>query len=266
MQPEHFDFTSFDIPAILRFVFYPRTDYPHKVDGAREISIEVDEGVSIGGRLFRAQSRAPLILFFHGNGEIVSDYDDIGRMLSVLNISFLTVDYRGYGLSGGTPSVSSMMSDSLKIFSHALGLRDSIDPRSPFIIMGRSLGSASALELVYRFAGKIDGLIIDSGFAKLLPLLSGMGIDCEGLGLTEEGFDHINKISSYAGPTLLIHGDQDQLIPYAHGLELYNACSDSKKSFFNVKGAGHNNIFQTDIQGYINAIRQLCSRVVSEKS
>ena len=66
------------------------------------IPVEKDEVV--GGRFHMAEKSAPNILFFHGNGEIVADYDDMGPLYNRMNISFLPVDYRGYGRSTGKPT------------------------------------------------------------------------------------------------------------------------------------------------------------------
>lgn len=57
------------------------------------------------------KKNAPTLLFFHGNGEIVEDYDDIAQIYLKLGINFLPVDYRGYGRSTGSPTVTAMMRD-----------------------------------------------------------------------------------------------------------------------------------------------------------
>ena len=65
----------------------------------------------MGARLHRAEKEGPVILFFHDNGEIVADYDDLAQMYVNAGINFFPVDYRGYGRSTGIPSVAGMMSD-----------------------------------------------------------------------------------------------------------------------------------------------------------
>jgi len=80
--------------------------------------------------------------------------------------------------------------------------------------MGRSLGSAPAIENAYRRKDKIAALILDSAFAYSLPLLQLLGIPAEALKLREEdGFKNYEKIFFIFKPTLLIAGQQDELIP-----------------------------------------------------
>lgn len=79
-------------------------------------------------------------------------------------VNFLVADYRGYGLSGGVPTVSAMLGDSHHILDYARIRLEANGYGGPLVVMGRSLGSAPALELAAHRDG-IDGLIIESGFA-----------------------------------------------------------------------------------------------------
>jgi hypothetical protein len=96
------EFKILDRPEILQFIFYPRRDFsPHpRVPNAVNHLIPVDEGISISCRFYFDDETSPNILFFHGNGEIASDYDDIAPLYTQLGINFFVADYRGYGLSG----------------------------------------------------------------------------------------------------------------------------------------------------------------------
>ncbi len=65
--------------AVSRVLFYPRRDYDFgsHAPGMRPVSIEVEPGIAIGGRMYPAGRQSPAILCFHGNGEIAADYDDL---------------------------------------------------------------------------------------------------------------------------------------------------------------------------------------------
>ena len=108
---------KFDTPMISAALFYPRkldrTDLP---EGARDLDVEVAPDVTIGCRFFEAAEQAPTILFFHGNGEIVADYDEIGPGYTQCGVNFLVADYRGYGWSDGSPSPKTMMADARVVF------------------------------------------------------------------------------------------------------------------------------------------------------
>lgn len=254
------NYSQFDHPSILPYLFYPRPEEGPSLSGEAiiELSIPVDQDIVIGGKLFIADRKNPSILFYHGNGEIVADYDDLGPMFARMGINFIPVDYRGYGRSGGSPSVSSMMKDCHTIFEYITAwLKDNGFSGSQ-IIMGRSLGSASALELASAYASRIDALIIDSGFAYAVPLLRMIGADPDRLGLSEDdGFRNIDKIRQFRGPTLVIHAEYDHIIPYSDGVTLFESSPSEQKNMLTIPGANHNTIFMYGLNEYLHAVKEL---------
>lgn len=90
------DYSSLDRPEVLAFLFHPRQEYPGQAapGSARDISIPVAGEVAVGARFHTAHPVGPNILFFHGNGEIVADYDDLGQIYNQMGVNFLPVDYR----------------------------------------------------------------------------------------------------------------------------------------------------------------------------
>lgn len=251
------DYSVLDQPHILQFLFHPRADFQPPAQGLSEdIIIPVADGVQIGARLHNAQKNHPLILFFHGNGEVVSDYDDIGPVFSESGINFLVVDYRGYGTSTGSPTVSGMMQDSHNIFNFIKKWRKESDFTGPVVIMGRSLGSASALEIAVNYQDDIDGVIIESGFAYAEPLLRLLGADLGTEPFDEtRGINNIGKIERVMKPALIIHAEYDHIIPYSDGETLYRLCGAARKSLIRIDGADHNSIFYFGGKKYFNAIR-----------
>ncbi|NOQ46445.1 MAG: alpha/beta fold hydrolase, partial [Desulfobulbaceae bacterium] len=211
-----------DHPDVLRIRFHPRpapkTPTPA---GARDIDIQVEQDVTIGCRLFTHDRTSPTILYFHGNGEIVSDYDAIGPMYQEVELNLLVTDFRGYGWSNGSPTATAMLRDAHTLYRELTAwLRDN-GYSGPLFIMGRSLGSACAIELAAQYNDEIDGLIIESGFSETLPLARTLGLDLDKLGITEEEtFNNLLKMESITKPTFILHGHQDQLIPPRQGEKL----------------------------------------------
>jgi hypothetical protein len=124
--------------------------------------------------------------------------------------------------------------------------------------MGRSLGSASVLELAAAYRKVIDGLIIESGFAYAGPLLQLLGIDLAELGYKEEkGFGNIAKIKEFNKPTLIIHAEYDHIIPFSDGRALYQACPSDNRTLLKIPGANHNDIFMRGLPEYLAAVRKL---------
>jgi hypothetical protein len=229
---------------------------------ARDVLVPVGEDVVIGARFHMVQTRAANILFFHGNGEIAADYDDIAALYNQLRLNFLPVDYRGYGRSTGTPTVTAMMRDAHLIYAFArTWLKENGFP-GPLLIMGRSLGSASALEIAANYGEEIDGLIIESGFAYAVPLLKLLGVRVWAMDLKEEdGFGNLEKIGVYEGPTLIIHAEYDHIIPVSDGEALWEASPAADKTLLKIPGANHNDIFLRGIKEYFDSIKSLAERV-----
>ena len=107
-----------DRPETQRILFHPRaTERTPLPAGAEDIALEVEPGVVIGCRFFSAGKEKPTILFFHGNGEIVADYDAIGMEYVEYGMNVLVTDYRGYGWSDGTPAFSTFLADSHVLYT-----------------------------------------------------------------------------------------------------------------------------------------------------
>jgi len=261
MQKSMKNLSVLDHPLVLSHLFHPRVeDSLRQAKNNREdILIPVDRGVEIGASFHFVNKAAPVILFFHGNGEIVSDYDDLGCLFNEKGLNFFVVDYRGYGRSTGTASVSSMMTDCLGIFDFALAYMSKMKLTGSLCVMGRSLGSASAIELCSTRASDFKCLIIESGFARVAPLLKKLGINPQRIGFKEEqGFENIDKLKTFLKPCLVIHAQFDHIIPFSEGQALFDACASSDKTLLEIKGANHNDIFLKGMDPYLEHIKKIC--------
>ena len=263
VDPSRIDYSHLDRPEIIQFLFHPRGDYygVETPPNATDVLIPVENRVEIGGRFHVAQKTGPNLLFFHGNGEIVADYDEMGPLYNRLGINFLAVDYRGYGRSTGSPTITAMMRDCHAIFEFSLKWLEDKGCTGPVIAMGRSLGSASALELASQHKNRLNGLIIESGFAYAGPLLRLLGINPEAIGFKEEkGFRNLAKIKTWDKPALIIHAEFDQIIPFSEGQALYQACPSSEKTLLKIPFADHNDLFARGLREYMRAVEALAGK------
>ena len=252
-----------DSPEVSSVLFHPRTT-PETAPpaGTVNINIQVAPGVIIGCRLFMADKEAPTILFFHGNGEIVADYDDIGPMYVQQNINFLITDFRGYGWSTGTATFSNLLADSDTLYKKLKQYLADNGYSDMLFIMGRSLGSASAIEVAAKHDGEIKGLIIESGFAETLPLAATLGMDIASAEISEEEtFNNGGKIAQVTKPTFLLHGQLDDLIPLWQAEKLHAECGARSKELQVVPGANHNTLISVGGIYYFQAIKQFVDKV-----
>ncbi|MBN2062403.1 MAG: alpha/beta hydrolase [Deltaproteobacteria bacterium] len=258
-----YDYSFMDRPEVLRGLFYPRPEYGprEKSDSALDMLIPVENDIMVGGRFHIKGKSSPNILFFHGNGEIAADYNDLGPLFTHIGINFLVVDYRGYGRSAGTPTATNMMKDCRTIFRFTMEWLEKNDCKGAFLVMGRSLGSASAVDLANYHKDLVDGLIIESGFAFTGPLLKLLGANKSAAGFREkDGFGNLEKIKTWDKPTLIIHAEFDHIIPFSDGQSLYDVCTATDKKLLKIPGANHNDIFIRGIDRYMEAVKTLCEK------
>ena len=254
---------ALDRPEILRVLFYPRqTGRSRPPAGAQDLDLTMDDGVVIGCRLFTAAKDAPLILFFHGNGETVPDYDDIGPHYAARQINFLVADYRGYGWSAGSPSVSDMIRDGRTIYRATRQWLQDNGYSGKVLVMGRSLGSACAIDLAAEYDAEISGLLIESGFAETIPLARTLGIDLAALGLEEkDGFNNLARIEKVSKPIFILHGQKDTLIPLWQAHRLHAACGARSKELQIVPGADHNTLLAVAGMLYFQEIKRFVDKI-----
>jgi pimeloyl-ACP methyl ester carboxylesterase len=130
------------------------------------------------------------------------------------------------------------------------------------MVMGRSLGSASALLLADHHPTSVKGLVLDSPFAfgpDLIHRLGGIRPDAEAL---PEGRDNIDRMRTCAVSTLILHGTEDFIIPVSDAEALYQSSENPSKRLVKIPGAGHNDLMIVGFQRYFSEIAQHVRRCV----
>jgi alpha-beta hydrolase superfamily lysophospholipase len=255
-----------DNPLVLSTLFYPRKATPGTSlrDNVYDGTIPVDENESIvlGYRLYAHTPDAPVILYFHGNGEVASDYDSFAAEYHRAGAALLVVDYRGYGWSTGQPKVSALLSDVDPVIAALPDiLRGAGLDSDTLLVMGRSLGSACAIHAAHHYPDRFRGLIIESGFAHAIPLLARLGLPAHLLSNLPDPIGNLRKIETIHLPLLVIHGERDSLIPVANGQALYDSASTEQKRILRIPGAGHNDLLFYGIEPYFAAIAQFIAQL-----
>lgn len=257
------NYSKLDAPEINSFVFHPRrSESPESSENITNIDIKVDDGTTIGCSFYHANPDFHTILYFHGNGETVSDYDEIAKLYQDFGMNIFLASYRGYGWSTGDPKVSSLMSDSCKILDSFTETLDSMKITGPVFIMGRSLGSAAALELAKTHKDSFKGVIIESGFSDTGSLLAKLGVKLQNDEFDEaEGFGNLEKIEDIKTPTLILHGARDEIIPVVQAEKLQSHSGARIKKFFVIPGADHNSMIARGGKHYFLTIKSFMDEI-----
>jgi pimeloyl-ACP methyl ester carboxylesterase len=248
------DFSALDQPSILSFIFYPRRDFSDCPGNAFDLFIPVDSSVSISCRFFLGHPRWPWILYFHGNGEVVSDYDEMAPFYHQINVNLVVADYRGYGASNGIPTLTDLAQDAHVIFQKVKEELSKRGFRDDLWVMGRSLGSFSALELAYQYPDRIKGLIIESGASSVVRVFRHLGIPARGSAIEKIDRECAERVRKITIPSLIIHGELDSLIPVEEGKDLYQYLGTDLKQLLIIPSADHNDILFVGFQAYFKTL------------
>jgi len=258
-------YEKMDQPRVLAALFHPRPDWNPPPAGAFDQEVVVADGVSLPVRYHLGDDPAAVnILFFHGNGEVASEYDELAPQYRAVGLNLVVAEYRGYGRAGGTPTVAAMIRDAHSVLTLARDTLREQGHNGKLVVMGRSLGSVPAIDLAAGApAGAVDGLIIESGIGETLPLLRCLGIDPAAGGPADEseGFRNLQKIALFDKPTYILHAQHDELIPVLAAEALQAHCAARRKEFQIVPGAGHNTIIEQVGVLYFQALKQFTRKL-----
>ncbi len=232
-----------------QFIFFPTSPIERTPSDLglffEDVYFETGDGLTLNGWFVPAPASetasdmgnaSVTILWMHGNGGNISHrVDDLALFHHLLGVNVFLFDYRGYGNSQGKPSAKGVYLDSRAALAY-LATRSDVHPEQ-VVFFGRSLGAAVAVELALH--RQPPGMILHSPFTSIaemgrslhphspLPLLAG------------NRFDSLSRIGRYHGPLLVVHGEQDEIVPLAQGRALFMA-ANSPKSFHLIRGASHN--------------------------
>ena len=189
-----------------------------------DITFHSSDNIKLSGWFFNSEKPKASLLFCHGNAGNISHRLEIVKILRRLSINIFLFDYRGYGLSEGSPSEEGTYLDAVSAFDYLKSRNGSTN--LPIITYGESLGGAVGAELALR--RDVAALIIEGSFTsvpdlgkELFPFLP---IHLAG----KIQYDSLSKIGKIKCPVLIIHSKDDEIISISHGEKLYDAARPPK--------------------------------------
>lgn len=248
------DYELLDDPFLVNNLFFPRRDSTSPPPGSIDLMVPVEEKTLVACRYYLKEPNWPSILYFHGNGEVASDYDDIKNFYWALGLNLIVADYRGYGMSNGRPNFKNVANDARLVFGSVVQELQSREFSSVLWIMGRSLGSMSALEIAGHEQQNLQGLIIESGFACPSRLVKQWGLPANYKDLEIVEAQCLEMLRSIKIPALVIHGDEDNLVYLLEGKLVYENLGSLQKELLIIDGADHNDIIFADLEKYFGVL------------
>lgn len=205
-----------------------------------EVRLETTEGELLAWASARgAGPGAPVVLFFHGNGENLATLAMGGALEAFdrLGVVRIFVDYPGYGESTGEPSEASLAAAA----DATLDWAEENHPGRAVVAAGWSLGAAVALGLADRHQDRLAGVVALSAWTSL-PDIAGrifprLLVDNAPL----DPYDSRTAAHRIELPALIMHGTRDRIIPAGHGEAVARALAGPAR-WVEVPGAGHNDL------------------------
>jgi hypothetical protein len=239
-----------------RLIYFPfrRLEVTPRDLGLRfeEARLVADDGTALHGWFLPVEGSRYTVLVCHGNaGNISHRLDRALLMHAKLKTDVFLFDYRGYGLSEGSPDEAGTYRDARAALRYLITGRG-ID-RANLIVFGESLGAAVALQLALEEPAR--ALVLEAPFTSIgdmarsaFPLLP--------LGrLLRTRYDNLAKVGGLRMPLLILHGDRDNTVPFAQGRRLFEAAPEPKQ-FFAIPGASHNDTYVVGGDAYWQAWRE----------
>ena len=224
-----------------RVLLYPAPPDPPFVPpaGAQLLSLHGDDGkLVVAARFPATREDARTLVLFHGNGETLGGRVPLAEDLVARGLGVVLTEYRGYGLAAasGPPDEAGLYRDASAILD-ALE-REGVGP-SRLALMGISLGTGVAAEMAAR--GRAASLILVSPYTSITAMAQGTAPFLPASWICPDRFDTLAKAPGIRLPTLVIHGDADEVVPFAMGRAVAAAVPGATLKV--VHGGHHNDLF-----------------------
>ena len=228
---------------IASMIFFPTREFETKPQDfgmtAEDVWCKTADGIKLHGWYFDAKKEGGLnLLFFHGNAGNISIRLSQAKEWTERGISVLLLDYRGFGKSEGAIKHGDDLIKDAQAALEWLKKNKRVDI-SQMILFGESIGAVPAIELASRY--KFKAIIIEAPFTSIKELAKkhyGMAPDFM---LKDFLMDNESKIGKLQTPVFILHGTEDEVVPFEMGTRLFEKAPEPKQ-FLAITGAHHNDI------------------------
>ena len=220
------------VGCVQRSILFPHRMIPANLHEAPREGVEVIhlkpqdlgggsvEAWFIPGRGVSAEAPGPVVLYAHGNGELIDYWDDELTRYTELGVSVMLVEYRGYGRSAGKPTQKAITRDFVAFYDLAIA-RPEVD-KARVVFHGRSLGGGAMAALAREH--KPAALILESSFTSVRAMAARFLVPWF---LVLDPFDTRATLRTLDAPVLILHGDNDEVIPVAQARQNAEAAKNA---------------------------------------
>ncbi len=219
------------LPTRLSQEYVYNFDHDHE-----ELFIDTPDGARLNALHFKLEDPKGIIVYYHGNAGDLSRWGVVTSYFLQYNYEVLVMDYRTYGKSTGKLSEDALYADAILFYEKAkeLFIEDRI------VVYGRSLGTSIASYVAANNAPK--KLILESPFCDFKKLVKAKVPYLPVDKLLKYNFPTAKFAAEVTCPITIIHGTDDEVVPYESGKKLFSVLSKEKHTMVTVEGGGHNDL------------------------
>ncbi len=222
-----------------KLMYFPDTARTRPADAglpeAQEVFLDTADGEKIVAWHIPPHEGKPLVVYFHGNGAALRVRVRRFRTLTADGTGLLALSYRGYGGSTGSPSEQGLIRDAEAAYAFAAARYSA----ARIVLWGKSLGSAVAIALASE--KPVARLILEAPFTSAADVGAAAYPFIPVRLLMKDSFHSDARVGKVTAPVLILHGDDDRIVPIAFGERLYELIKGPKR-FVRLAGGGHRNL------------------------
>ncbi len=209
-----------------------------RLAGFQDVALATPDGERLVGWWKPPEPGKALVVYFHGNGGSLRNRRARAEALAGKGRGVLLVSYRGYSGSSGAPTEEGLRIDARTTYDWAAR---AVEP-ARIVLYGESLGTGVAVRLATERS--VGGLILDAPYTSAAEVAAGTYWYVPVSWLMQDQYRSIDIIGRVKAPVLVMHGDQDRIIPFAFGERLFAAAPEPKR-FLRLPGVGHTRVLES---------------------
>lgn len=203
--------------------------------GVEERLLSTPDGAQLVAWYAKAAPGHPTVLYFHGNAGNLGSRSERVRKYVARGLGVLMLSYRGYGGSSGSPSEANNVADARLAYDTLL--KQGLQPQD-IIVYGESLGTGVAVQLAAQVP--VAGVVLDAPYTSIVDVAAGAYPYLPVRGFLLDRYETLRYLKDVHAPILILHGEDDAIIPAKMGRAVYEA-ANGPKEIVTFPEAGHSN-------------------------
>jgi uncharacterized protein len=225
----------------------------------QSLFIKCLDGSKLNVWFYRVPGSDKLAIVNHGNAGNIANRAYIANALTKAGCSVLLYDYRGYGLSTGTPSIIGILDDGVRVYDYARATWKY--PGNKILLYGESIGTAVTCNLALKRT--CAAVILQSGISSLLAAGRHLFVFLyayPNFVFPEPHLYNVDAVKSIHVPILFLHGKMDHTVPYQQSEQLF-ANANEPKQLVLLPNCGHNDMGVQDSSQFHSAIEKFVAQI-----